>query len=103
MAGSDVDAVDPAVLRNARAQLHQGVGALELVGLAVVANMLRASEAAVQRMAARPALLTSKAVDTIEQASFALLDFLARATGWQGGVAAAAVSAISRSAATGGR
>ena len=32
-AGSDVDAVDPAVLRSARSQLHQGVGALELVGL----------------------------------------------------------------------
>ena len=31
--GSDVDAVDPGVLRTARAQMHQGVGALELVGL----------------------------------------------------------------------
>ncbi|MDE2564990.1 MAG: hypothetical protein KGL50_04325, partial [Burkholderiales bacterium] len=31
--GSDLDAVDPAVLRTARTHLHQGVGALELVGL----------------------------------------------------------------------
>ena len=33
VSGSDVDAVDPAVLRAARAQLHQGVGALEMIGL----------------------------------------------------------------------
>ncbi|MBK6472852.1 MAG: Hpt domain-containing protein [Betaproteobacteria bacterium] len=77
-AGSDVDAVDPAVLRAARAQLHQGVGALELVGLPAAADVLRASEAAVQRMVSRPALVNAAAVETIEKASFALLDFLAR-------------------------
>ena len=55
---SDVDAVDPAVLRSARVQIHQGVGALELVGLPVVAQVLRASEAAVQRLIARPKLAT---------------------------------------------
>ena len=76
--GSDVDAVDPAVLRNARSQLHQGVGALELVGLPAAADVLRASEAAVQRMVARPALVDMAAVETIERVSFALLDFLAR-------------------------
>ena len=74
--GSDVDSADPAVLRNARVQLHQGVGALELVGLPVVAQVLRAGEAAVQRMVARPKLATPKAVETIEQASFAVLDYL---------------------------
>ncbi len=77
-AGSDVDVVDPGVLRVARAQLHQGVGALELVGLPAAADVLRASEAAVQRLAARPALVTPAAVETIEKTSFALLDFLAR-------------------------
>lgn len=76
--GSDVDSADPAVLRNARVQLHQGVGALELVGLPVVAQVLRAGEAAVQRMVARPKLATPKAVETIEQASFAVLDYLGR-------------------------
>ena len=76
--GGDLDAVDPAVLRNARSQLHQGVGALELVGQPAVADVLRASEAAVQRMAAKPALVTTAAVDTVEKASFAVLDFLAR-------------------------
>ena len=76
--GGDLDAVDPAVLRNARSQLHQGVGALELVGQPAVADVLRASEAAVQRMAAKPALVTTAAVDTVEKVSFAVLDFLAR-------------------------
>jgi chemosensory pili system protein ChpA (sensor histidine kinase/response regulator) len=47
---SDLDTVDPAALRTARTQMHQGVGALELVGLPAAARLLRASEAAVQRM-----------------------------------------------------
>ena len=76
--GGDLDAVDPSVLRGARSQLHQGVGALELVGQPAVADVLRASEAAVQRMAAKPALVTGAAVDTVEKVSFAVLDFLAR-------------------------
>ena len=42
--GSDLDTVDPGVLRAARAQIHQGVGALELVGLPAAAMVLRASE-----------------------------------------------------------
>ena len=76
--GSDVDAVDPAVLRTARAQLHQGVGALELVGLPAAALVLRASEALVQRAVAKPATLTPKVITDIERASFALLDYLGR-------------------------
>ena len=76
--GSDVDAVDPAVLRGARVQLHQGVGALELVGQTAAAQLLRASEAALQRLIAKPALADEAAVATIERASFALLDYLAR-------------------------
>jgi chemosensory pili system protein ChpA (sensor histidine kinase/response regulator) len=77
-AGSDVDAVDPAVLRAARTHLHQGVGALELVGMPAVADVLRAAESAVQRMIARPAIVDAAAVDTIERVSFGLLDFLSR-------------------------
>ncbi len=81
-AGSgEIDAVDPAVLRGARTQLHQGVGALELVGLPAVADVLRASEAAVQRMIARPAIVNPAAVETIERVSFALLDYLSRLLG----------------------
>ena len=75
---SDVDAVDPVVLRTARAQIHQGVGALELVGLPAPALVLRASESLVQRAIARPQTLTAEIVSDIEKASFALLDYLAR-------------------------
>ena len=78
VAGSDVDAVDPAVLRSARAQLHQGVGALEMIGLPGPARVLRASESAVQRFIARPKLLTRAAVEAIESASFGVLDYLSR-------------------------
>ncbi|HET6598928.1 MAG TPA: Hpt domain-containing protein, partial [Burkholderiaceae bacterium] len=75
---SDVDVVDPAVLRGARSQIHQGVGALELVGLPAAALMLRGSEAAVQRFVAKPHKLNAQGVDVIEHASFALLDYLTR-------------------------
>ncbi|MDQ6684489.1 MAG: Hpt domain-containing protein, partial [Pseudomonadota bacterium] len=67
-----------AVLRTARAQIHQGVGALELVGLPAAATVLRASEAAVQRSIARPQSLTPELVADIEHASFGLVDFLTR-------------------------
>jgi chemosensory pili system protein ChpA (sensor histidine kinase/response regulator) len=77
-AGSDVDAVDPSVLRTARQQLHQGVGALELVGMPSAASLLRASEAAVQRYIQKPQKLDTAAVEAIEKASFGLLDYLAR-------------------------
>lgn len=75
---SDLDTVDPAVLRNARSQIHQGVGALELVGLPAAATLLRASEALVQRVAAKPQRLNAEVIEAIEHASFALLDYVAR-------------------------
>jgi chemosensory pili system protein ChpA (sensor histidine kinase/response regulator) len=78
LGGSDIDAVDPAVLRTARSQIHQGVGALELVGQPAAATMLRATEALVQRFVAKPHKLTTLVIDDIERASFALLDYLSR-------------------------
>jgi chemosensory pili system protein ChpA (sensor histidine kinase/response regulator) len=78
VSGGDLDAVDPAVMRSARTQLHQGVGALELVGLPALADVLRASESAVQRLMNKPALADAAAVDVIERVSFALLDYLGR-------------------------
>ena len=78
LADSDVDAVDPSVLRSARQQIHQGVGALELVGLPSAAQVLRASEALVQRFVGRPQKFGAPVVDAIEQSSFALLDYLSR-------------------------
>ena len=75
---SDIDAIDPGVLRQARQQIHQSVGALELAGLTAGATMLRASEAVIQKFISRPAALNTKAVETVEHASFALLDYMAR-------------------------
>ena len=77
-ARSDLDTLDPAPLRAARTQLHQGVGALELVNLPAAARVLRATEAAVQRMLGKPSLVDEAAVHTVERASFALLDYLGR-------------------------
>ncbi|HET9207869.1 MAG TPA: hybrid sensor histidine kinase/response regulator, partial [Burkholderiaceae bacterium] len=76
--GSDVDTVDPAILRHARSQMHQGAGALELVGMPTAALMLRAAEAAVTKLAAKSRGMTAAHVDVIERGSFALLDYLAR-------------------------
>ncbi len=78
LGASDVDVVDPAILRSARVQIHQGVGALELVGLRAASTVLRASEAAVVRFVAKPETMTLPAVEDVERASFALLDYLAR-------------------------
>lgn len=78
---SDVDALDPSVLRTARQQIHQGVGALELAGLPAGAALLRASEALVQKFVGRPASLSADAVRDIERASFALLDYMGRRIG----------------------
>ncbi|RZL01822.1 MAG: hybrid sensor histidine kinase/response regulator [Rubrivivax sp.] len=75
---SDMDARDPAVLRQARQQIHQGVGALELAGLPAGATLLRASEAVVQKFINRPHALTEAAVLAVERGSFALLDYIAR-------------------------
>ena len=81
LAGSDVDVVDPSVLRSARVHLHQSAGALELVGLVPLATVLRASEAAVVRYVAKPQKLTAKAAENLERASFALLDYIGRVLG----------------------
>ena len=78
---SDLDDVEPTVLRGARQQLHQGVGALELVNMPEGALLLRASEAAVQRFIGRSGRLDAGGVETIEHASFALLDYIGRRLG----------------------
>jgi chemosensory pili system protein ChpA (sensor histidine kinase/response regulator) len=75
---SDVDTVDPSVLRIARTQIHQGAGALELAGLSMAALCLRTAEAAVVKLGARPKLMNLAAVEAVERSSFALLDYLSR-------------------------
>ncbi|MDZ4130192.1 MAG: hybrid sensor histidine kinase/response regulator, partial [Hydrogenophaga sp.] len=68
--------VDPASLRQARQQLHQAVGALEMVGLGAPAHVLRAMEAAVQRFVQRPQTCNEAAAAKVERASFALIEYL---------------------------
>jgi chemosensory pili system protein ChpA (sensor histidine kinase/response regulator) len=74
--GADLASVDAGQLRIARQQLHQAVGALEMVGLAEPALMLRAMEAAVQRFLQQPEFCTQEAAAKIERASFALTEYL---------------------------
>ena len=73
---SDLGAVDASPLRAARQQLHQALGALEVVGLAAPAIMLRAMEGAVQRFVQHPELCSPNAVVKIEYACFALTEYL---------------------------
>jgi chemosensory pili system protein ChpA (sensor histidine kinase/response regulator) len=74
--GSDLAALDSSQLRVARQQLHQAVGALEMVGLGAPAFVLRAMEATAQKFVQRPELCNADAVGQVERASFALTEYL---------------------------
>ncbi|GAB4210909.1 MAG: hypothetical protein Fur007_00090 [Rhodoferax sp.] len=74
--GSDLAALDASPLRIARQQLHQAVGALEMVGLPVPARMLRAMEALTQKFVQRPEFCSEAAALKVERAGFALNDYL---------------------------
>lgn len=74
--GSDLAAIDAIQLRIARQQLHQAVGALEMVGLAGPARVLRAMESAVQIFVQQPEHCSKDAVAIIEHAGFALTEYL---------------------------
>ena len=73
---SDLAALDSGPLRIARQQLHQAGGALEMVGMASPALVLRSMEAAVQKFVQRPEICTDDAASTLERASFALSEYL---------------------------
>lgn len=87
--GSDLAALDANQLRIARQQLHQAVGALEMVGLAGPALVLRAMEGAVQKFIQQPEQCSQDAAAKIERASFALTEYL------EGVLADKPVSAVS--------
>lgn len=87
--GSDLAALDASQLRIARQQLHQAVGALEMVGLAGPALVLRAMEAAVQKFVQQPEQCNQDAAGRIERASYALTEYL------EGVLADKPVSAVS--------
>ena len=74
--GSDLASLDASQLRIARQQLHQAVGALEMVGLAGPALVLRAMESAVQKFVQQPEQCNQDAAAKIERASFALTEYL---------------------------
>jgi chemosensory pili system protein ChpA (sensor histidine kinase/response regulator) len=74
--GSDMASVDGGQLRIARQQLHQAVGALEMVGLGAPAHMLRSMEAAVQTFIERPELCNEASAAKVERAGFALTEYL---------------------------
>ena len=76
--GTEIDGTASAALQQARALFHQCAGALDMVGQAEGARMLRASEHAVIRLTQKVRLLDGAAATTIERSSFALLDFLRR-------------------------
>ena len=74
--GSDMASVDAGQLRIARQQLHQAVGALEMVGLGAPAHILRSMEAAVQKFIERPELCNEASAAKVERAGFALTEYL---------------------------
>ena len=73
---SDLAALDSSALRMARQQLHQASGALEMVGMAAPALVLRSMEAAVQKFVQRPDQCGEDAIAVLERASFALIEYL---------------------------
>ncbi|NIC42613.1 response regulator [Aquabacterium sp. A08] len=75
---SDLAEVDATPLRMLRQQLHQAVGALEMVELAAPAQVLRALEALVQRLVQRPAGATPEAAQAVAQGARALAEHLDR-------------------------
>ena len=74
--GVDLASVDASQLRMARQQLHQVVGALDMVGQGVSAHMVRGMEAAVQQFVLHPEKCTEATAQTLERAGFALVEYL---------------------------
>lgn len=74
--GSDLAALDASQLRIARQQLHQAVGALEMVGMAPSAKVVRAMESLAQKFVQRPESCSDEAANKVERASFALVEYL---------------------------
>jgi chemosensory pili system protein ChpA (sensor histidine kinase/response regulator) len=77
-AATDLSAVDSSAMRLARQQLHQAVGALEMVDLHAAAVVLRAADAALQRLIQRPALAQPEAAAVLQRTAHVLFDYLDR-------------------------
>ncbi len=74
--GSDLASLDASHLRIARQQLHQAVGALEMVGFSATAKVMRAMEALAQKFVQYPEQCSDDAANKMERASFALTEYL---------------------------
>jgi chemosensory pili system protein ChpA (sensor histidine kinase/response regulator) len=74
--GSELTDLDASHLRIARQQLHQAVGALEMVGMVAPAKILRAMESLAQKFVQRPELCSEEAAVRLERASFAVTEYL---------------------------
>lgn len=74
--GANLAELDASQLRIARQQLHQAVGALEMVGLTAPAKVLRAMEALAQKFVQHPEQCSEDATLKVERASFALMEYL---------------------------
>ncbi len=74
--GANLSELDASQLRIARQQLHQAVGALEMVGLTAPAKVLRAMEALAQKFVQHPEQCSEDATLKVERASFALMEYL---------------------------
>ncbi|MET3918126.1 chemosensory pili system protein ChpA (sensor histidine kinase/response regulator) [Variovorax sp. OAS795] len=72
----NVSELESGPLQMARQQLHQSVGALQMVGNTAPALVLGSIEFAVQGFIAEPQRCTDSAVLKIERAGFAVVDFL---------------------------
>ena len=74
--GTGLESLDTGQLRIARQQLHQAVGALEMVGQAAPAKVLRAMETLAQKFVQQPEFCSEVAAAMVERASFALTQYL---------------------------
>ena len=74
--GSDLTELDASQIRIARQQLHQAVGALEMVGMEAPAKVVRAMEALAQKFVQRPEQCSDDAAGRLERTSFALTEYL---------------------------
>ena len=74
--GAELGSADVSALRLARQQMHQATGALEMVGMAPVALMMRALESMAQKFIQTPSSCTPDTIGLIERASFAISEYL---------------------------
>ncbi len=74
--GAGLESLDTSQLRIARQQLHQAVGALEMVGQVAPAKVLRAMETLTQKFVQEPEFCSEVSAAMVERASFALTQYL---------------------------